>query len=445
MPDLSTCYAKMRRLNAALSVYQEKYPPLSDEEQSELNKRSNYLPQLLTDQSILTPLILEYDSENRALRQQVNTYRVETEGLRTKVEKLAKENERLQTELKVTVEGQLEAMGWSGEINSSNDHLISQLQKQVSSLQEEKEAALDLWRTSSQQYEDINTKFREIRLTEQAEKLSQQALEDKAEQLLRKNGELMTTKQKLERANQHLQEIYNTHSKELADTREQLKITRTDKRTAEVKLAEMDHGKSLLEEKLYMKIKRADTFKRDSESTRSELKEVSLSLITLQEETGQISSENEALREARVELEQKVKSLHWKCAEADRREFEAVNQVRESIQMVENSLLEKDEALIREKQKVVEIERLQQVMENLLNEAGKRTRQEVDTVRKQCNMNIAKLMDEIQALENETGQKQAEIERLLREKRAVEEELENLTSLLRHETKDANSLIYDVP
>lgn len=91
-------------------------------------------------------------------------------------------------------------------------------------------------------------------MTEQAEKLSQQALEDKAEQLLRKNGELMTTKQKLERANQHLQEIYNTHSKELTDTREQLKITRTDKRTAEVKLAEMDHGKSLLEEKLHMKV-----------------------------------------------------------------------------------------------------------------------------------------------------------------------------------------------
>lgn len=43
---------------------------------------------------------------------------------------------------------------------------------------------------------------------------------------------------------------------------------------------------------------------------------------------------------------------------------------------------------------------MQQVMENLVNEAGKRTRQEVDAVRKQCNKNIAKLMDEIQALEN---------------------------------------------
>lgn len=41
---------------------------------------------------------------------------------------------RLQTELKATVEGQLEVLGWDGE--PSDGHLIAKLQKQIASLQE---------------------------------------------------------------------------------------------------------------------------------------------------------------------------------------------------------------------------------------------------------------------------------------------------------------------
>lgn len=56
-------------------------------------------------------------------------------------------------------------------------------------------------------------------------------------------------------------------------------------------------------------------------------------------------------------------------------------------------------ALVREQQKAQELERLQEALSKLINEAGKRTRQEVDNVRRQCNTNIAKLMEEIQAYE----------------------------------------------
>ena len=56
-------------------------------------------------------------------------------------------------------------------------------------------------------------------------------------------------------------------------------------------------------------------------------------------------------------------------------------------------------ALVREQQKAQELTRLQEALSKLINEAGKRTRQEVDNVRKQCNVNIAKLMEEIQSME----------------------------------------------
>ena len=48
------------------------------------------------------------------------------------------------------------------------------------------------------------------------------------------------------------------------------------------------------------------------------------------------------------------------------------------------------QAVQKEKQSSEEVERLQDTMAKLLDEAGARTRQEVDSVRQQCNNNIAR-------------------------------------------------------
>ena len=53
---------------------------------------------------------------------------------------------------------------------------------------------------------------------------------------------------------------------------------------------------------------------------------------------------------------------------------------------------------------------------------------QVDAVKKQCNQNLTRLMEEIHTLELENSEKQAEIDRALREKRAVESELEKVST-----------------
>ena len=94
------------------------------------------------------------------------------------------------------------------------------------------------------------------------------------------------------------------------------------------------------------------------------------------------------------------------------------------------------------------MERLQESLTHLLDEAGARTREEVDNVRKQCNQNISRcvtgvrhvvfkhcmmceygcrLMEEIHSLELDNSEKQAQMERILREKRATESELEKVS------------------
>ncbi|XP_033109183.1 sodium channel and clathrin linker 1-like, partial [Anneissia japonica] len=112
-----------------------------------------------------------------------------------------------------------------------------------------------------------------------------------------------------------------------------------------------------------------------------------------------LTKENIYLKAARDETEDNYGLLQKKCADADKREHEAAMQVKDSIQLVENMVLEKDQAVVREQQCREKLERLQEYLTRLINEAGKRTRQEVDNVRKQCNINISKLMEELQALE----------------------------------------------
>ena len=61
----------------------------------------------------------------------------------------------------------------------------------------------------------------------------------------------------------------------------------------------------------------------------------------------------------------------------EQREYEAVCHVKESMQIAESALLEKEQAVIREQQLSKEVERQKLVMATILKEAGERTRREV--------------------------------------------------------------------
>ena len=54
---------------------------------------------------------------------------------------------------------------------------------------------------------------------------------------------------------------------------------------------------------------------------------------------------------------------------------------------------------------------------------------QVDSAKKQYNVQISQLTEELLALHMECGEKQGQIERAIREKRAVEEELEKVRQL----------------
>ncbi|CAH8557898.1 unnamed protein product [Dicrocoelium dendriticum] len=80
---------------------------------------------------------------------------------------------------------------------------------------------------------------------------------------------------------------------------------------------------------------------------------------------------------------------------------EALGKVAEVLQLTKVAADERDEALEAKILAERKLESLQDVVENLLEEAGKRTQEEVEKVREQANTNIAKLLDELQSVEKE--------------------------------------------
>jgi len=62
----------------------------------------------------------------------------------------------------------------------------------------------------------------------------------------------------------------------------------------------------------------------------------------------------------------------------EQRESEIASHVKDSIQVAEAAIMEKDQVEIREKQLTAEVERLRTTLDLLVQEAGERTRKEVN-------------------------------------------------------------------
>ena len=92
--------------------------------------------------------------------------------------------------------------------------------------------------------------------------------------------------------------------------------------------------------------------------------------------------------------------ITYSCSSSlEQREREAILHVKESVEIVETALMEKDQAQIREQQLTHEIARLKRAIDTIVREAGERTSREVTVVREECNKSIDKMAAEIHKLE----------------------------------------------
>ncbi|XP_078601471.1 sodium channel and clathrin linker 1-like [Branchiostoma floridae x Branchiostoma japonicum] len=420
---------QVQRLNAVLSQYQDRYLPVNEGSgEGGLFAPDDPPAQWLTDRSLLSPLLAEYDHVMQTQKEQLEQCRADQGRLKDRVEQLVTENNRLQRELHQNVQSQLELarVQAGGTFAPEDGDPLNNLQEQLQLANQEKDHAMDLWRSAQRELDRVQQEKKEQLQDFQLKTGQQQASSAQLRILNQKCQQLQLAKQRLEQASQQYIATINGQNTEMDRLREELKKAKYEAHTSAIQLTETRKTLEDLHDQLKGREKENSAALGREEAAGTRLKEVQTIAMDLEIKIADAIREIDSLQKEKKKLEDRVSSLMSKNSELEEREFEVTEKVRDSVQMVENALLERDQAIVREKQNAQEIQRLQAMLAKLLNEAGARTRKEVDSVREQCNKNLEKLMEEIHGLEMEVGQKQAQVDRAIREKRAVEGELEKV-------------------
>ncbi|XP_019849912.1 PREDICTED: sodium channel and clathrin linker 1-like isoform X2 [Amphimedon queenslandica] len=350
------------------------------------------------------PLIQEYERIINDLKQQIQQYKADSVSLKQDVQTVTDENERLHEDLLRAYQ----------HIGSPSIDLLKDKQDGTRLLKQssielkvaekaDQEASVSQYKSSLAMYKkELSTTQQS--LTELQESYDKLQLEYQRSVRTAKNfySELTTLreeqslcKDQLNQANQKNSELVSL----LDSTRDQLKRKITEMNAICIKESSSDQRVSVLQ------------------AANGEL-ESRLAVI---------ENECSKLSDYKALLEAKLSSLQETINAFESREHVAVDHVKESMQLLEAALAEKDQSDIKEQHYVSEIRHLEKKVSILLEEVGARTKLEVDKVRAECNKNIDIMASEIEHLEKQCAKKQSHIEKLQRDKEELNEELKKVT------------------
>ncbi|XP_065260871.1 sodium channel and clathrin linker 1 [Emys orbicularis] len=418
-----------QRLNAALRQHQAENLLRTTSVQKNVVRGDDPLEPWLTDQSLLSPLIAEYDKHLEEMSEQLQYYQTQMGEMRLKLQQVTKENERLHEELKDAVEKQLEALP-SGTLLGSDvfadEEIVRNLQDQLQLANQEKEQALELWQTVSQELDQLQQQYQGHMTEAQIHVVERQKQKDQLAGFQQLTEQLRLANEKTELTNQQFLKTVTEQNMELEQLRKQLRQAKVDVRTATAKVDEMT--KLLVDLQAQMERKEEDVVSAQEreEASDKRLQQLQSSIKQLETRLCVAVQDAEQLRTERTALEKQTRELQAKCADLEEEKYDAIVKVRDSMQLLEEANLQKNQALLGEKQKEGEIENMKEAISQLVQDAAARTRKEVENARKHYNIQISRLTEELSALQMECGDKQSQIERAIREKRAVEEELEKI-------------------
>ncbi|XP_014331519.1 sodium channel and clathrin linker 1 [Xiphophorus maculatus] len=416
---------QVHRLNSALSRYQlgVTSSQLDEAQQAESP------PPWLSDRGIMAPLIAEYDRHMDEMTEKLQKYQEMMTDVRLKLEKVVEENERLHTELRESIEKQLHSLPVDSEAEGSatvDTAILKNLQEQVQLSEQERKQAMELWHTTAQELDRLQQVYQRALSDGQLHNAQRQQLKDQLVQFQQRSDKLQAANQKLESTNQQLLKTVTEQSTEMEELHCQLRQAKAELRTATARVDEMTKFLENLQKQMKRKEEDMAEAQAREDTADRRLQQLQTSLSQQETRLKAASLETEAVRREQAVWETKVGELQARCTTLEEEKFEALSKVRENVQVAEEAVLQKEQSLLREKQKTEELEKTTHAIKLLIQEAAVRTRKEVENVRKQCNIQIHRMAEELSALQLECADKEAQIERSQRERKAVEEELEKV-------------------
>ncbi|KAM8842666.1 sodium channel and clathrin linker 1 isoform 1-T1 [Synchiropus picturatus] len=406
----------------------EQYERLTQSQVQEANPAESPAP-WVSDRSIMDPLIAEYDRHNEEMAAQLRDNEISMTDLKAKLDRVIMENERLHAELRESVEKQLHAqMGISGPEGDSMDEgaVIKNLQEQLQCSEKERTHAMELWQTAVEQLDSIQQGYERAVSDGQTHDAQTQQLKDQLAHFQQRSHKFQLWGQSLESTNQQFLKTMTQQSKEMESLQSQLRQSKVELRTASAKVDEVTKLLQSAQDQLQKREEDMTMALRREDAAERRLHQLQSALTQMDERLKDTAQETETVRRELAVWEKKVCELQARCTSLEEEKYEALAKVRESVQVAEEAALQKDQTLLREKQKTEELEKTKEAIKHLIQNAVSRTRKEVDNVRKQCNIQINRMTEELSAMQLECTDKDSQIEKSLRERRALEEELEKV-------------------
>ncbi|XP_069600044.1 sodium channel and clathrin linker 1 isoform X2 [Ranitomeya imitator] len=388
-------------------------------------------------------LIGEFGKYSEEMSNQLHIHQAEMAEMRLKLESIVKENETLHQQLRASLENQLESLPTSAALASeasAEQELIKNLQEQLQLANQERESALQLWQTAAQEMDRLQVVYQKHMTDAHIHVAERQKQTEELANLQQLTKQLHGAHVKVEQTNQQFLHTVSEQQMEMDQLQKQLRQTKLDVKVANLKAEEMATVVKTLEEQMTRKEEEVLAARGKEDASDKRVQQLQTAVTQLESRLKAAVQDVEQLKGEKTRLEKHLAELQTKSAELEEEKYEAVSRVRDSLQIIEEANLQKDQALLREKQKEEEIQTMQQAISKIIHEAAARTRKEVESAKKLCNVKISQLTSDISVLQRECAEKQSLIERAMRDKRAAEEELEKVYREGRGNEKDYRKL-----
>nr|XP_048280642.1 sodium channel and clathrin linker 1 isoform X2 [Myodes glareolus] len=418
-------------LNHILRQYQIEHIFQDPNMQTSMSKdgRSDVLVSSIDDQSCLPPLIAEYEKRLEELNRQLTYYQKQMGEMKLQLETVITENERLHSKLKDAVEKKLEAIPFGTEIGNdscADDETMRNLQEQLQLANQEKTWALELWQTASQELENVSKLYQEHMTEAQIHVFENQKQKDQLNNFQQLTKKLHVANENIEMTNQHFLKTVTEQNMEIEKLRKHLREAKLDLRVAVTKVEELTKVTEGLQEQMLKKDEDILSAQGKEEASDRRVQQLQSSIKQLESRLCIAIQEANVLRTGKTHLEKQIKELQAKCNESENEKYEAISRARDSMQLLEEANLKKNQILLEEKQKEDDREKMKKTISQLIQDAAIKARKEVESTKKQYEVLISQLREELSALQLDCDEKQGQIDRAIRGKRAVEEELEKI-------------------
>ncbi|KAM7331146.1 hypothetical protein ACRRTK_010335 [Alexandromys fortis] len=339
--------------------------------------------------------------------------------MKLQLETVITENERLHSKLKDAVEKQLEALPFGTGVGNdicADDETVRNLQEQLQLANQ----------TASQELESVRKLYQEHMTEAQIHVFENQKQKDQLNNFQQLTKKLHVANENIEMTNQHFLKTVTEQNMEIEKLRKHLRQAKLDLRVAVTKVEELTKVTEGLQEQMLKKEEDIMSAQGKEEASDRRVQQLQSSIKQLESRLCIAIQEANVLKTGKTHLEKQIKELQAKCNESENEKYEAISRARDSMQLLEEANLKKNQILLEEKQKEDDREKMKKTISQLIQDAAVKARKEVESTKKQYEVLISQLREELSALQLDCDEKQGQIDRAIRGKRAVEEELEKI-------------------